>query len=96
MVYKFSQSVSYCQFKQCISHWLGDWKIEFEFPAWAKIFFLFSISSRLDTNWVPRIIGQEEKRQGRKIDHSDRLEPWLKTIKLVTITPMKCLTNCAD
>jgi hypothetical protein len=61
MVYKFSQSVSYCQFKQCVNHWLGDWRIGFEFPAWAQILFLFSISSRVDTNWVPRIIGQEEK-----------------------------------
>lgn len=40
-VYTFSQSVSYSQFKQCVSHWLGDWKIEFEFPAWAQIFFCF-------------------------------------------------------
>ena len=96
MVYKFSHSLSYCQFKRCVNHWLGDWKIEFEFPAWAQIFFLFSISSRVDTNWVPRIIGQEEKRQERKIDHSHRLVAWLKTVKLCTITPMKCLNNCAD
>jgi len=89
MVYKFSQTVSYCQLKECLRHWLGDWKIGFEFPAWAQTFFLFSISSRVDTNSVPRIIGQEEKRQGRKIDHSERLEPWLKTVKLFTITPMK-------
>jgi hypothetical protein len=65
MLYKFSPSVSYSQFEQCVNHWLDDWKIEFEFPAWAQIFFLFSISSRVDTNWIPRIIGQEEKRQGR-------------------------------
>ena len=48
MVYKFSLSVSYSQFKQCVSHWLDDWKIGFESPLWAQIF-VFSISSRIDT-----------------------------------------------
>jgi len=63
MVYKFSQSVSYYRFTQCVSHWLGDWKIEFEFPAWAQLFFCFPFrQEKTPTGYQESLVGKKNGR----------------------------------